>query len=81
MLEASESAMPSRFETFKTILPWIVTAALFLWQAGGSWAKVSGLEQTLKENYVTKDDFKHVAEDVRDIKAFLLDRNRRGGDQ
>jgi hypothetical protein len=68
--------MPRRIETLKTLLPWLVTAGLFLWQAGGSWAKVARLEETIRTDYVSKDAFEPVARDVRDIKQFLMGRGR-----
>lgn len=72
----------------KTLIPWIVTAAIFLWNSGGTWSattadlaqavkKVDALEGELRTNYVTKDDFKHVAEDVRDIKTLMMRVERR----
>lgn len=76
--------MPTRVDAVKVILPWLITGGVFLWQAGGSWttaasatARVAELEQKMKAEFVTKDDFKHVAEDVREIRVFLIGRGGR----
>lgn len=81
----SSTRRTASWEWLKTLIPWIVTAAIFLWQTGGTWSatagdvaaankKVEALELELKASYVTKDAFRAVAEDVRDIKQLLMQR-------
>ena len=90
ILDREEKVKVRWTELAKTLIPWIVTAIIFIWNSGGTWSattsdlaaatrKVDALEAELRTNYVTKDDFKHVAEDVGIIKNLLMryDRERR----
>lgn len=76
--------MPPRGDALKIVLPWLITAGMFIWQASGQWtiaasatAKVAELELKMKAEYVTKDAFQHVATDVREIRLFLMGRGGR----
>lgn len=87
LTQRGENRVPiptSMFASLKVVLPWLIAAGTFLWHAGGEWKttaaaniRIDAFEQRLKNEFVTKDDFKHVAADVRDIKVLLMEGRRR----
>lgn len=81
--DRSEDLMTRRWDTTKTVLPWIIAVAAFLWNAGGTWAGVTGtsgrldaLEKSLKTDYVSAKEFQLVASQVADIHRMLLEERR-----